>query len=313
LNHLSLIENSSGMMRLKHFFALSRTPHGLLDMSTPALGALLWLGAFPSAGVTVLGLITAFAGYTAVYALNDVVDYRVDRARIKQGQLPGAETYLDDVLVRHPMAHGLLSFREGLLWAVAWAILAMVGAYLLNPICLLIFVGGCLLEAIYCLMLKISPLRTFVSGAVKTLGGMAAVFAVDPNPSPLFIFLLFLMLFSWEVGGQNIPHDWEAIEEDRRLDAKTVPVRYGPQKATFIIVIMLLVAVVANFILFLNSPIGFNALFISGSLLVNCYLLILPAWRLNKSKARSQAMTLFNRASYFPLALLGFVIIKIII
>jgi len=168
------------------------------------------------------------------------------------------------------------------------------------------------LEAVYCLLLKISPLRTFVSGAVKTTGGIAAVFAVDANPSPIFVFLLFLMLFAWEVGGQNIPHDWEAIEGDRRLDAKTIPVRYGPQKATVIILIMLSVAVAANFVLFLYAPIGFGALIICGSLLVNGYLLILPAWRLNNSKGRRQAMTLFNRASYFPLALLAFIIIEII-
>ena len=284
----------------------------MLDMSTPALGALLWLGTFPPMGVILLGLMTAFAGYTAVYALNDVVDYRVDKARVKQGQLPGAETYLDDVLVRHPMAYGLLSFWEGVTWTAAWAVLTMVGAYWLNPVCLLIFVGGCALEAIYCSLLKISPLRTFVSGAVKTTGGIAAVFAVDANPSPIFVFLLFLMLFAWEVGGQNIPHDWEAIEGDRRLDAKTIPVRYGPQKATVIILIMLSVAVAANFVLFLYAPIGFGALIICGSLLVNGYLLILPAWRLNNSKGRRQAMTLFNRASYFPLALLAFIIIEII-
>lgn len=70
---------STHISRLKLFLALSRTPHGVLDMATPALGALLWLGTFPPAGVIALRLLTAFAGYTAVYALNDVVDYRVDK------------------------------------------------------------------------------------------------------------------------------------------------------------------------------------------------------------------------------------------
>jgi len=73
----------TGFSRLKLFWALSRTPHGLLDMATPALGALLWLGRFPSLEVIVLGLITTFAGYTAVYALNDVIDYRVDKEKIR--------------------------------------------------------------------------------------------------------------------------------------------------------------------------------------------------------------------------------------
>ena len=72
-----------GLARLKLFLALSRTPHGVLDMTTPAFGALLWLGTFPPAHITILGIITVFAGYTAVYALNDVIDYRVDREKAR--------------------------------------------------------------------------------------------------------------------------------------------------------------------------------------------------------------------------------------
>mgnify|MGYP000373259369 CR=1 FL=1 len=79
-----------GLSRLKLFLALSRTPHGLLDMTTPLYGALLWLGAFPSLYISLLGLITVFAGYTAVYALNDVIDNRV---RLRDGQ--GGEVTLE--------------------------------------------------------------------------------------------------------------------------------------------------------------------------------------------------------------------------
>ena len=76
-------DSYKGLSRLKLFLALSRTPHGLLDMATPALGALLWLGRFPSFEVIIIGLVTTFAGYTAVYSLNDVVDYRVDKEKLK--------------------------------------------------------------------------------------------------------------------------------------------------------------------------------------------------------------------------------------
>ena len=113
----------TGIARLKLFWALSRTPHGLLDMCTPALASLLWLGHFPSFKIIGLGLITVFAGYTAVYALNDVVGYPSDKKKVQQGNLRGIEDCedLDAILVRYPMARGLLSFKEGLVWAVAWA------------------------------------------------------------------------------------------------------------------------------------------------------------------------------------------------
>ena len=203
-------------------------------------------GPCPRPLVILLGLITAFSGYTAVYALNDLIDYRIDKERVRLGYLRAAENYLDDVLIRHPMAHGLLSFKEGLWWTVAWALLAVIGAYLLNPVCVLIFLGGCLLEMVYCLMLKVSHLRTFVSGGVKTTGALAAVFAVDPAPSPIFLICLFSWLFFWEIGGQNIPHDWADIKEDRKLDSKTIPVRFGPEGATRFILISLIIAFVLS-------------------------------------------------------------------
>ena len=77
------VQNQTGFSRLKLFWALSRTPHGLLDMATPGLCALLWLGTFPPPALIGLGLITAFSGYTAVYALNDVIDYREDRKKVQ--------------------------------------------------------------------------------------------------------------------------------------------------------------------------------------------------------------------------------------
>ena len=59
--------------------------------------------------------------------------------------------------------------------------------------------AGCVAEAVYCLLLKVSYLRTLVSGSVKTAGGMAAVYAVTPDPSPWFLACLFLWLFFWEI------------------------------------------------------------------------------------------------------------------
>ena len=82
---------------LKLFFALSRTPHGLIDIANPALGALLCLGTFPPVQTVILGLITVFSGYTAVYALNDVVDYRTDREKVRLGGYGDSDDFIDGV------------------------------------------------------------------------------------------------------------------------------------------------------------------------------------------------------------------------
>ena len=186
------------LSKTKLFFALSRTPHGLLDMATPAMAALLWYGAFPPWKIVILGIITAFAGYTSVYALNDLVDYRADREKLQRGGFHDSENYLDGVLIRHPIASALLTFKNALFWTVAWALLTVIGAYLLNPFCVVIFLAAALLETIYCLLWRTTYMRTLVSGVVKTSGAIAAVFAVDANPSPIFLTFLFFWLFFWE-------------------------------------------------------------------------------------------------------------------
>jgi 4-hydroxybenzoate polyprenyltransferase len=310
LDVISGRRGSAGLSRLKLLFALSRTPHLLLDLATPALSAVLWLGAFPSAAVIILGLVTAFAGYTAVYALNDVVDFQTDKEKLRQGGFQVCGDYLDAAIVRHPMAQGLLSFQEGLLWVVGWALVSLVGAYLLNPVCVLIFLAGGVLEIVYCLMWKITPLRTMVSGFVKTCGAVAAVFAVDPNPSFFFLAVLFGWLFFWEIGGQNMPNDWSEIEEDTGLQAKTVLVQCGRPRATVIILACLFIAVVMNLAHLIFMKQKFPIPYVAAFSLIGLYLLLIPAYRLFRTKERSDALALFKKASFYPLALLIVVAIK---
>ena len=309
----SIDNRFAGLSRLKLYFALSRTPHGLLDMCTPAFGALLWLGHFPSLYVMVLGLITTFAGYTAVYALNDVIDYEADKEKAADGGFSNLQSDLDSIIVRHPMAQGLLSFKQGLYWASAWGLVAITGAYILNPVCVLIFLAGCTLEAIYCMLWRVSPFRTVVSGTVKTSGAIAAVFAVDPNPSGAYLILLFLLLFFWEIGGQNIPNDWVDVEEDKQFKALTIPVCYGLQASRVIVLVTLVLALGLNIVVFYYSQVDFLIIYVIISFTVGSYLLLQPAVKLSKTLRVSDAMALFNKASYYPPALLVIVLIRLMI
>lgn len=290
--------------RLKFFWALSRTPHALIDMAHPAAAALLCLGHFPPLGKTLLGLLTVFSGYTAVYALNDVVDYGTDKEKMTQGLYSNSKEYLDGVLVRHPLAQGILSFQQGLLWVVLWSFVALVGAYLLNPVCMYIFIGGCILEGIYCKLWQVSPMRTLVNGIVKTLGSIAAIYAVNPSPSFLLLTMVFLWIFCWEIGGQNIPADWADIEEDSRLNAKTIPVVFGPAKAGTLLLVLLIISFFLNILVFKASEVSFGVWSYIFVIAVNIYLLLLPAYHLYKTMDRADVMVLFNKASHLPLSIL---------
>ncbi|MDW7772613.1 MAG: UbiA family prenyltransferase [Desulfobulbaceae bacterium] len=294
----------SGWSRIHLFLALSRTPHGLLDVCTPLLAALLWLGRPPEMQIIVLGVIAAFAGYTAVYALNDIIDYRTDKEKIRQAGFDREARYLDGARVRHPLARGYLSMPEAVAWAGGWAVISFAAAYLLNPVCALILVIGCLLETVYCLLLRISHLRTLVSGIVKTLGGIAAVFAVDASPDPTLLLLLFFWLFLWEIGGQNVPADWHDIQEDTILKARTIPVSFDPEAAGRIVLATLTLSLILNILLFYAVPLPFSMLHYPAAVIVGLYLLVIPAFRLLRTGNRDEASALFNRASYYPCLLL---------
>ncbi len=295
--------------KLQFFFALSRTHHGVLDMMAPVFAALVYLGHFPDQASVVAGVITVFAGYTAVYALNDIAGYTDDQKNVRQTSKKGMD--LDSILVRHPLARGVISLKSAALWAGFWSMVAVLGAYYLNPVCILIFLGGALLEILYCLLLKISYLRIIINGFVKAAGPVAALFAVDKSPDALFVFLMFAFFFLWEAGGQNIPNDYTDMDEDQRVNAKTLPLVLGRDMACLLIMGLLAFACALMMLLFFLSPIDFHwvsyLLVGTGSL----FLLILPAQRLMKTKANQTAMTLFNRSSYYPFFLLCVVLINL--
>ena len=205
---------------MKRFFALSRTTHGILDIATPSFVALLWLGKFPEWQVILLSVFTAFAAYTATYALNDLVGITVDREKFSGGINPGYSVEASNL--RYPLAQNALSYRSGLLWFVIWFVLALIGSYLLNPAVVVILVAATILEVVYCLLHKVTYLRTLVSGLVKSSGPIAAIYVVDTHPAFPLQLLVLAWVFFWEIGGQNVPADWNDTVEDKRVNAKTI-------------------------------------------------------------------------------------------
>lgn len=302
--YLKLKRTRGFIEKAKYLFGLSRTPHALLDMTAPALAALAWLGDFPSYHITILGLLTLFSGYTAVYALNDVMDYGWDREKIKNTEYFNWDDDLDSLFARHPLAQGMLTLKESCIWVFLWTALAITGAFILNPICLLIFICAFLLETVYCLLWKISCIKTVVSGAVKSAGSLAAVFAVDPDPSPVFLVVLFLWLFFWEIGGQNVPNDWADIEEDRQLKARTVPICAGIRASKLIIMSTVLLSILLSLLLLFLGPFKYNFPVVAAWFITGIYLLIIPAMKLYKSENRTDALAMFNRSSYYHVTLL---------
>ena len=155
------------------FYDLARGKHTFLSLSQPAMGAIIAGAALPAPRVMILGLVAATCGYFAVYSLNDVLDHRVDRESLKYGK---SERDVNDIGVavrKHPLAWGDVSLKASLAWIASLGLLSAAIALLLSPACLLAFAGCVALEAFYCALRRITWMKTFVSGAMVGLGGLA--------------------------------------------------------------------------------------------------------------------------------------------
>lgn len=297
---------------LNRFLALSRTTHGILDVAMPGFTALLWLGTFPEWQVLLLSLLTAFAGYTAIYALNDLVAIKTDREKFA-GQGINQGYSVEASAMRYPLAQNILSAKQGWAWFALWYALALIGAYLLNPAIVFIVIAAALLEVVYCRLLKVTYWRTLVSGLVKSCGPVAAVFVVQPDPSLPLLLLMLTWLMLWEIGGQNIPADWNDVEEDKRVGAKTIPLTFGPQKAGLLVVITLSLTTLVSLLLPLMSPKALGWPYLVASGLAGLYLLVLPGIQLYQKRESRQAGRLFDHASYYPLAQLAIMTVFVLL
>lgn len=289
--------------QLRLFLALSRTPHLLIDLATPMAAALLCIGRFPPVFTIILGLITVFAGYACIYALNDVTDYELDRKRM--GELPREQLCfdLDCIFVRHPLAQGFISVAGGMLWTAMWGIVALVGAALLNPVCAAIFIIGAVLEVSYCRLYSFSQWKILIAATVKNLGGLAAIYAVNPNPEPAFVIIVLIWIALWEVGGQNIPNDLVDMHEDGRLGGKTIPVVYGSHMSVLIIIISLTASFVLGLGLVFLSPLPLKGVYLLGAIFSGLLFLLLPLKRFLAARDTTKAINLFNQASLYPVGI----------
>ena len=297
---------------MKRFFALSRTTHGVLDLAMPGFVALLWLGAFPSLWTIILSIFTAFAAYTAIYALNDLVGIAVDKEKFTGGINAGYSVEASDM--RYPLAQNILPYRSGWAWFTVWFALALIGSYMLNPVIVLILASAAILEVIYVLLFKVTYLRTFVSGLVKSSGPIAAIYVVDPAPALPLVLLVLAWVFVWEIGGQNVPADWNDTVEDKRVNAHTIPLQFGTQTAGIIVLLTLALTVTFSLLLPRVSPLALDWPYFLATAVAGLFLLLKPGYDLFRQQTEGRmAARLFDRASYYPMAQLAIIAVFVLL
>jgi 4-hydroxybenzoate polyprenyltransferase len=301
-------EGLSPLGQAKLFLAFSRGLQAFISIAQPALGAVIALIAIPDWEVVVIGFIAAWAGNNAAFAINDLLDVELDKKRFNHlREFKGFD--IDTTLVRHPLAQGYLSYRSGVIWIVVSSLIAVMGAYLLNPWCVVLFVVALLLEICYCRLSQISAFKFLITGVMVALGAMAVWVAVVDRVAVLPALAFFIWIAAWEIGGRNIVNDWSDIDEDVHLGIKTIPVVYGHKVAGRLILFFLLLTVGCSVVIRYIVPL--NMIYLVGALIEGWYALLYPTLRLLKNPSPEGAITLFNRASLYPLVMLAIVVVSI--
>jgi 4-hydroxybenzoate polyprenyltransferase len=286
--------------------------HSVLDVAHPAVGALLVLGSAPSLRIAALGLVSAFSGFTSVFALNDVMDAKVDAEKMANYQKDSEAFDLDSVGTRHPIAQGALSRGAAIAWVAAWGILSLVTAFLLKPLCALLLVAAVVLELLYCRLLRVSHWKALLSGIMVAVGGLAGVFAVSAAPAPLAVALFALWAASWEIGGRNIPNDWSDFDEDVNLGLRTLPIRFGRAASARIAAAFALATILCSLAFPLVAPIKDVPVYLGLAAIAGLLLLALPAMGWLRKRSTESAMAYFNKACFYPLAVFAALAISLV-
>ncbi|WAC07371.1 MAG: hypothetical protein OS130_14270 [Thermodesulfobacteriota bacterium] len=102
------------------------------------------------------------------------------------------------------------------------------------------------------------------------------------------------------MGGQNFASNWSDGEEDLQDRARNIPVGFGFHGALIIIIFLLVPTAPSSFLRCWFIPNPLSTAYVFGAFWVGLYFLLLPAYRLYKTKASPEAANLFSRASCYP-------------
>ncbi len=277
-------------------FDLSRGRQALLSIAGAGLAAVLAASGVPSLRVTVIGLITAWAGYFVAFSLNDVLDRRTDAESLRAGKARPEGFDIDTAFSRHPLAAGKLTVAVSVSWVAGLTLIAAVGCLLLSPLCLLFFLLGAGLDFVYSALRTTTWLKTVVTGVMVGCGGVAGWVAVAPLGRGVLPGFVFLAL--WEIGGRNLANDLSDVASDASVGVRTVATTFGMRAAARanLVVGVAMVSSVA----WLQMPL----VAVLAALACGVWLVVRPGVALARRPSTTLAARYFNHASVYPVAVL---------
>lgn len=287
-------------------FASSRPLQASFSVVQPIIVALIALSGFPELQLLILLVVGCVTGFFAVFALNDLLDFKIDKKSLKSERI--AKSWdVDSLLVRHPLAQGVITRAEQIAWIAINGVVAGVIIYYLNFMALFLFLAAITLETIYCKMATVSEMKFLISGIMVGIGALIGWYAVGANTNIAVILSLFLLFFAWEISGRNIVNDFSDIVEDKKIGIKTIPAIYGKYFASKFNFAFVILTLAANTALGVFASMGL--VYIIMSSLVGIYLLLLPGLSLIKNPTSNEALRYFNKGSLYPIFIFAIIVI----
>ncbi len=304
-----LVGQTRSVEVIRALLGMSRVIVAIFVLAHAGLAAILATGAIPPLNTILIGSLACVFGTGALIGLNDLLDIDLDRRRFVEfpegGQAGSsdADTGFDigALFIHHPVARGIISVRTGVVWVAILAALSLVFIYQLKPTLWPIFIAIAIFVVLYSVLGKLSYWKFMAVASAVTLGALAGWLTVVDSVSLAF-WLFAGWTFLWEIGGRNVPNDFNDMEEDALLGVKTIPVILGPQVASRVVFISLLFSYGLSFPLFFAA--GMSLFFVVGGALIGLYLLLIPAWQLWRDPRPSVSRRLYNRSAIYPLVLL---------
>jgi len=232
---------------LRKFFSFVKIEHTLFSLPLIYSGVLLGSGgSIPSWDILLLVLAAATGARTAAFALNRIIDRRIDgmNPRTAGRELPS----------------GKMSLTEAAGVTMAGLMLYFGSAYLISEFCLLLSPIPLMVFVLYPTMKRYTPLAHFGVGLGLAMGPLGGWFAVSPSFDNLLIpSLLSLFTLFW-VAGFDIIYATLDEEFDRRESLFSFPSRFGRQRALVYSGYLHAVAFAFLVALFFLSPLSLLAL-----------------------------------------------------
>jgi 4-hydroxybenzoate polyprenyltransferase len=203
---------------LRKFFAFVKIEHTLFSLPLIYSGVLLASrNELPSLRVLILILTAATGARTVAFAINRVMDWRIDarNPRTASRDLPSGRMTL---------------------WEASWVMIAglalyLLSAYFISDFCFLMSPVPLAIFIIYPTMKRYTPLAHFGVGLGLAMGPLGGWFAVSPSfnnlaaPALLSLFTLF-----W-VAGFDIIYGTLDEDFDKKESLYSFPARFGRVRA----------------------------------------------------------------------------------